>query len=42
MRQQVDEVNGQISIEFLPAYAPDLNLVEYLWAWCKRHALANY
>ena len=24
------------------AYAPDLNPVEYLWAWLKRHALANY
>jgi transposase len=26
----------------LPQYAPDLNPVEYLWAWLKRHALANY
>jgi transposase len=26
----------------LPPYAPDLNPVEYLWAWLKRHALANY
>ncbi|MFZ3001108.1 MAG: IS630 family transposase, partial [Undibacterium umbellatum] len=21
---------------------PDLNPVEYLWAWLKRHALANF
>lgn len=27
---------------FLPPYAPDLNLVKYLWAWLKRHALVNY
>ena len=27
---------------FLPPYAPDLNPVEYLWAWLKRHALANF
>jgi transposase len=26
----------------LPPYAPDLNPVEYLWAWLKRHAMANY
>jgi len=30
-------------IEALPrGYAPDLNPVEYLWAWLKRHALANF
>ena len=27
---------------FLPPYAPDLNPVEFLWAWLKRHALANF
>jgi transposase len=26
----------------LRAYSPDLNPVEYLWAWLKRHALANF
>ncbi len=25
-----------------PPYSPDLNPVEYLWAWLKRHVLANY
>ena len=25
-----------------PPYAPELNPVEYLWAWLKRHALANF
>jgi transposase len=27
---------------FLPPYSSDLNPVEYLWAWLKRHASANY
>jgi transposase len=27
---------------FLPPYAPDCNPVEYLWAWLKHHALANF
>ncbi len=37
----MDTLNGYIQIAFLPPYAPDLNPVEYLWAWLKRHALAN-
>ncbi len=28
-------------LPFRGGYAPDLNPVEYLWAWLKRHALAN-
>lgn len=27
--------------EFLPPYAPELNPVEYLWAWLKANPLAN-
>ena len=42
VRQYLDSLGGQIEIGFLPPYAPDLNPVEYLWAWLKRHALANY
>ena len=38
----VDSTEGQIVVERLPAYAPELNPVEYLWAWLKRHALANF
>jgi transposase len=34
--------DGHIQIAFLPPYAPDMNPVECLWAWLKRHALANY
>jgi len=42
VREYLDSLAGQIQIAFLPPYAPDLNPVEYLWAWLKRHALANY
>ena len=42
VRNYLDTLHGYIQIAFLPPYAPDLNPVEYLWAWLKRHALANY
>ncbi len=42
VREYVDSTNGKIHLAFLPPYAPDLNPVEYLWAWLKRHALANF
>ena len=42
VRDYVDSTQGHIQIEFLPPYAPELNPVEYLWAWLKRHALENY
>src|SRR6516164_8481218 len=34
-------VNGQIAIEYLPPYAPELNPVEYLWGHWKHHTLPN-
>ncbi len=42
VREYLDSLDGHIQIAFLPPYAPDMNPVEYLWAWLKRHALANY
>lgn len=42
VREYLDGLNGHIRLAFLPPYAPDMNPVEYLWAWLKRHALANY
>jgi transposase len=42
VRQDVAWTNGSIQLHFLPAYAPELNPVEYLWGWLKRHALANF
>ena len=32
----------QIHPELLPAYAPELNPVEYVWAHLKGHPLANW
>jgi transposase len=42
VRDYLDSTEGHIQMAFLPPYAPDMNPVEYLWAWLKRHALANY
>lgn len=42
VHEYVESTEGHIAIDFLPAYAPELNPVEYLWAWLKRHALANF
>jgi transposase len=42
VREYVASTQGQIEIQRLPPYCPELNPVEYLWAWLKRHALANY
>ncbi|PQV42990.1 transposase [Paraburkholderia sp. BL21I4N1] len=38
----VDSLDGHIHVAFLPPYSPELNPVEYLWAWLKRHAIANF
>lgn len=32
---------GWIQTEYLPAYAPELNPVEYLWGYWKQHELPN-
>ena len=37
----VRQQRGRIWLEFLPAYAPELNPVEYLWGYLKQHELAN-
>lgn len=42
VRDYLDGLDGHIQMALLPPYAPDLNPVEYLRAWLKRHALANY
>ena len=38
VRQQKE----RLWLEFLPAYAPELNPVEYLWAHWKQHELPNF
>lgn len=42
VRDYADAQQGAIVLAYLPPYAPELNPVEYLWGWLKRHALANY
>ena len=32
----------RIAMTYLPAYAPELNPVEYLWAYWTEHELANF
>jgi hypothetical protein len=41
MRAHLDTQRAWLRVERLPAYAPELNPVEYLWANLKGGALAN-
>ena len=41
MRAWLDSQHGWLTVERLPAYAPELNAVEYLWANLKDLELAN-
>lgn len=41
VREYVAGQRGNILLEFLPAYAPELNPVEYIWGYCKQHELPN-
>lgn len=38
----VESTRGVIQLERLPAYVPEWNPVEYIWAYLKKHALANF
>ncbi|WP_162932157.1 transposase [Solimonas sp. K1W22B-7] len=40
VRRFLDQ-SPNLQTEFLPAYAPELNPVEYIWAWLKTNPLAN-
>ena len=42
VRDFVNSLKGAISIEYLPAYAPELNPIEYLWGYWKQHELPNF
>ncbi len=41
VKQLLADRNGRLWLEKLPAYAPELNPVEYLWAHLKEHQIAN-
>jgi transposase len=38
----VRQQRGRIWLEFLPAYAPELNPTEYIWGHLKQHEVANF
>lgn len=42
VRDFVAKQKGAIELEYLPAYAPELNPVEYLWGYWKHHELPNF
>ena len=42
VRQHVEAQRGRIALEFLPAYAPEMNPVECIWGYLKHHAMPNY
>ena len=42
VRDYVDSLDGAIQLERLPAYAPELNPVEYVWGYLKNHELSNF
>jgi transposase len=41
VQQFVTDLGGWIHLEYLPPYAPELNPVEYIWAYWKHHELPN-
>jgi len=41
VRDYLASLDGWIHVEYLPAYAPELNPVEYIWAYWKQHELPN-
>jgi transposase len=41
VKNYVAATKGRIVVERLPAYAPELNPVEYMWGHLKTHEIAN-
>ena len=37
----LEQLNGHIAVARLPPYAPELNPVEAIWAYLKKHEIAN-
>jgi transposase len=38
----VEQLNGEIALEYLPVYAPELNPVERIWGHLKSHEIPNF
>jgi transposase len=41
VRNYLASTDGRVAVERLPAYAPELNPVEYMWGHLKTHEIAN-
>ena len=41
VREYLESLGGKVIARRLPAYAPELNPVEYLWGYWKQHELPN-
>ena len=41
VREFIELSEDHIATEYLPPYAPELNPVEYIWAYWKQHELPN-
>jgi transposase len=41
VREYVEEQDGRITLERLPAYAPEMNPTEFIWGHLKHHELPN-
>jgi transposase len=41
VKDYVEALDGHLVLERLPAYAPELNPVEYIWGYMKQRELAN-
>lgn len=42
VKEFVARQGGALHLEYLPAYAPELNPVEYIWGYWKKHELPNF
>ena len=42
VKQFIAAHKGRLAVEQLPAYAPELNPVEYIWGYWKHHELPNF
>ena len=41
VKDYVEALDGHLVLKRLPAYAPELNPVEYIWGYMKQRELAN-
>jgi transposase len=41
VRDYLANLGGRIQVEYLPPYEPELNPVEFIWAYWKQHELPN-